>query len=169
MILAAECIAACVVFSLIIVGSVLKNRESWISDYAPEVQKRFLECHPDYVPKGRNSSSVAFVAAKIAVCLFFTALLSLMTWLAGARDFLTGTLYSYIVWFVVNLFDAIVLDALLFAKWKRIRLPGTEDMDKEYASNWRKWLVDFVCGVFIGVPVALACGGVIALVQQLLA
>lgn len=166
MILAIECAAACVIFSAIIVGSVLENNEAWITEYAPEVQKRFLECNPDYKPKGRNSSTFAFVAAKLAVCVLFTAVLTMMAYLAGARGFITGALYSYIIWSVVNVFDAVVLDILVFAKWKRIRLRGTEDMDKEYFSNWRKSLLDCVYGILIGIPVACACGGLIVLVMQ---
>ncbi len=169
MILAIESVIACVMFSVIIVSSVLRNNEAWITEYAPEVQKRFIESNPDYKPKGRNSSTFAFVAAKLAACVFFIGILVVMVYFAGARDFLSGTLYSYIIWFVVNLFDAVVLDILVFAKWKKIRLKGTEDMDKEYASNWRKSLIDGVYGLLIGIPVAFACGGLIVLAIRLFA
>lgn len=55
-----------------------------------------------------------------------------MVILAGAKSFMQGTLYCYCIWFVVNAFDTIVLDLGLMVHWKRCRLPGTEDMDKEY-------------------------------------
>lgn len=44
------------------------------------------------------------------------------------------------------------------ANWKRCRLPGTEDMDKEYRSNNRKSITDVFFGMAIGLAVALAIG-----------
>jgi len=167
MILAIECAAACMLFSAIIVGSVLKDRESWLHEYAPAVQQRFLECNPDFTPRKVNSNTAAFVAAKLGMCVLFTAVLTLMAYFAGARNFITGAVYSYVIWSVVNIFDAVVLDILVFAKWKRIRLKGTENMDAEYASNWRRSLLDGVYGILIGLPVACACGGLVELIQFL--
>lgn len=43
MILFLECIAACIIFGAAIVGSALINKTAWLHEYAPEVQKRFLE------------------------------------------------------------------------------------------------------------------------------
>lgn len=90
--------------------------------------------------------------------MIFTALLSWLAYLAGARDFWSAALYSYIIWFTVNLFDVVVLDLGIFAHWRKIRLPGTEDMDKEYTSNKKKHLLDGLFGILIGIPVAALCG-----------
>ena len=51
MILAIECVVACVIFTAIFVGGVLWNKEAFLHEYAPEVQKRFLESNPDFVLK----------------------------------------------------------------------------------------------------------------------
>ncbi|MBP3414107.1 MAG: hypothetical protein J6L81_02770 [Clostridia bacterium] len=59
-----------------------------------------------------------------------------------------------------------VLDIGVFAKWKKVRLPGTEDMDKEYASNAWKSIKDGFFGILIGLPVACLCGVIIAIFAQ---
>ena len=102
MILALECAAACVVFGVVITGSTLCNKTAWLHEYAPEVQKRFLEKNPDYVPKDKKTKTASLIAAKCAVSLLFAAVLAALAVFAGARDFMTGALYSYIIWTVVN-------------------------------------------------------------------
>ncbi len=161
MILAIECVAACIVFGMAIVGSTLANKEAWIHEYAPEVRERFIERNPNFKAKEKTKQTVGLIIAKLLVCLLFTAALSAMAYFAGARNFLIGAIYSYVIWTVVNIFDTVILDIGVFAHWKKVRLPGTEDMDKEYASNWKKGIKDGFFGVLIGIPVACLCGLVI--------
>lgn len=57
-----------------------------------------------------------------------------------------GALYCYCIWFAVNVFDTVVLDLGLMVHWRKCRLPGTEDMDKEYKlltkkSLWKDYMV----------------------------
>lgn len=163
MILIIECVVACVIFGIAIVGSVLHNKTAWLHEYAPSVQQKFIEKNPDYVPKEKTKQTASLIIVKLLVSLLFAVILAAMAYLAGARDFLTGAVYSYIIWSVVNIFDAIVLDIGVFAKWKKVRLPGTEDMDKEYASNAWKSIKDGFFGILIGLPVACLCGVIIAI------
>ena len=59
-----------------------------------------------------------------------------MAHLAGAETFWQGLLaiYGYIL--LLAAFDTFFLDWVLFANIKRIRLPGTENMDREYHQKW---------------------------------
>lgn len=164
MILIIECVVACVIFGVAIVGSVLHNKTAWLHEYAPAVQQRFIENNPDYKPKEKTKKTVSLIIVKMLVSLLFAVILSVMAYIAGARDFLFGAIYSYVIWSVVNIFDAFVLDMGVFAKWKKIRLPGTEDMDKEYASNAWKSIKDGLFGILIGLPVACLCGVIIVIV-----
>ncbi len=166
MILTLECVAACVLFGLAIVGSTLKNKTAWLHEYAPAVQQRFLECNPDFIPPKKSTHTIGLIFAKIAVCSLFTLVLTGMAYLAGARHFFTGALYSYIIWTVVNIFDVLVLDIGIFAHWKRVRLPGTENMDAEYRSNAGKSIRDGFAGVLIGLPVCALCGWITVLFCQ---
>ena len=164
MILTIECIAACLIFGFVFVGATLHDKEAWLHEYAPEVQKRFIEKNPDYVPKEKKQKTISLIITKCIACLIFLAILSVLVYIAGARDFYTAVVYCYIIWFVVNLFDVIVLDIGIFAHWKKVRLPGTEDMDKEYASNAGKSIKDGFVGMIIGIPIALLCGLIIMLI-----
>lgn len=164
MILIIECIIACIIFSIAVVGSTVHNKTAWLNEYAPQVRERFLEKNPDYVPKTKKENIIGTIIAKLIVCIVFIGILTILIYLAGAKDFLTGAVYCYIIWFVVNLFDVFALDIGVFAHWKKVRLPGTEDMDKEYRSNVRKSLVEGLYGIMIGIPVALISGGLITLI-----
>lgn len=163
MILFIECVIGCFVFGVGIVGSVLANKVFWLHEYAPSVQEKFLSLHPEYKPADKQENLLSIIIKKIVGCLLFTLILLLMVYIAGARSFIDGFLYCYIIWFVVNWFDVVVLDIAILANWKKCRLPGTEDMDKEYRSNNRKSIIDGFIGMVIGLVVALIVGALVAL------
>lgn len=62
------------------------------------------------------------------------------------------------MFFVVNIYDMIVLDICIFCHSKKTRIPGTEDMDKEYRSPWYH-IKGAGIGTIIGAVVALLSGG----------
>ena len=74
--------------------------------------------------------------------MIFLVLLVGMVFLAGAKTFMQGALYCYCIWSVVNVFDTMVLDLGFMVHWRKCRLPGTEDMDREYKLLTKKSLVD---------------------------
>lgn len=164
MVLFWECVIACILFGVGIVGSVIKNPVFWLQEFAPEAHEKFLSLHPDYTPTDKKESLLALIVKKVAACILFALLLLLMVCLAGARNFWQGFLFCYLIWFVVNLFDLFVLDLWVLARWKKCRLPGTEDMDEAYRSNNRKHIWDCFWGMVIGLVVALMVGGLTALV-----
>ncbi|MDD2958925.1 MAG: hypothetical protein PHR92_10450 [Lachnospiraceae bacterium] len=163
MVLFIECIIGCIVFGVGIISSVLANKEFWIQDYPPMVQKRYIELHPDYKVLAKKEETKALIIKKVLVCILFIGLLSVMVYFAGANSFISGFAYCYVIWLVVNLFDLIVLDIGILAYWKKTRLEGTEDMDKEYCGNYKKHIIDFGYGMGIGLVVASIVGGVSAL------
>lgn len=159
MILFIECIIACAIFGIGIIGSVLANKVFWLQEYAPAVQEKFLSIYPEYKVTDKKESILGLIVKKIAGCLVFVAALLFMVYISGARNFIHGFINCYIIWFVVNWFDVFILDILILANWKKCRLPGTEYMDKEYRSNNRKSVVEGFFGMMIGLVVALAVGG----------
>lgn len=119
-----------------------------------------MELHPEYKPSSKSEETKGIVIKKIICCILFICSLFVMVWIAGARDFLSAFIDSYIIWFVVNLFDLVVLDIGILAHWKKARLEGTEDMDSEYRANYKKCCGDFFYGLLIGILVALVVGGI---------
>lgn len=164
MILAIECIASCALFGIFIILSVLKNQKAWINEYPEAVQKRYIELHPESEIKEPEGFSPRVIVRKSIACFLFLVLLTGMVFLAGAKSFMQGALYCYCIWFVVNVFDAIVIDLGFMVHWKKCRLPGTEDMDKEYQLLTKKSLVDGLYGCMIGIPIALITGLIIMLI-----
>ena len=165
MILFVECIIGCILFGAGIVGSVLVNRTMWLHEYASTVREEFLRLHPEYIKTPQKSKGIGLVFTKIIVCLLFTILLSAMVHIAGAKDFASAFRKCYIIWSAVNWFDVFVLDMGILANWKKVRLPGTEDMDKEYRSNNRKSIVEGFIGAGIGIAVSIIVGCIIAVLN----
>ena len=63
-----------------------------------------------------------------------------------------------------SIYDLLVLDIGLFCHSKKTRIPGTEDMDKEYR-NPRHHIIGAGTGIIIGAVVALLSGGIIHVVS----
>lgn len=166
MILAVECVVGCILFGAFIILSVLKNQAAWINEYPEPVQKRYIELHPDSEIKEPEGLSPRVIVRKMTACLIFLVLLAGMVYLAGAKSFMQGALYCYCIWFVVDMFDTLVLDLGIMVHWKKCRLPGTEDMDEEYKMLTKKSLVDGLYGCIIGIPIALLTGLIIFLIGR---
>lgn len=62
----------------------------------------------------------------------------------------------------MNLYDMLVLDWGVFCHSKKLRIPGTEDMDKEY-TDYLFHAKGAAKGIVIGVVVAILAGVMIAL------
>lgn len=64
------------------------------------------------------------------------------------------------LFFVVNIYDMLVLDWGIFCHSKKLRIPGTEDMDKDYLFHAQGAMK----GIVIGTIVAILSGVIILLV-----
>lgn len=61
-----------------------------------------------------------------------------------------GALYCYCIWSVVNVFNTMVLDLGFMVHWRKCRLPGTEDMDREYKLLTKKvWWMDYMAALLV--------------------
>ena len=162
MILLAECIIGCLVFGAAVVGSVLVNKTLWLHEYAPAVQQEFLRQHPEYQASNKKANGLGLIAAKTIVCLVFAAFLSGMVYIAGAHDFPSAFGKCYIIWSAVNWFDVFALDLGILANWKKVRLPGTEHMDREYRSNHCKSIMEGFFGAGLGLVISAVVGWIIS-------
>lgn len=99
----------------------------------------------------------------IAVSLI-TIVLSLLAYFSGAKSFSTAYFHVFMLFFTVNVFDMLVLDIGLFCHSKKLRIPGTEDMDKEYRNPWFH-VVGAIKGTVIGAVVALLSGGIVYIIS----
>jgi hypothetical protein len=160
MILAIECIVLCIIFTLIIIPSLYKNPVSQIISYPTAIRKR-VESLPEY----KNSIKIIeqkHIAKKIIALVLFAIIFFIINYLSGIKTFLQTSINTFIMFFVVNLYDLIVLDIIIFCHSKKVIIKGTEDMIKEYR-NPKHHIVAFIKGIFIGFVISIMSGGIMVL------
>ncbi len=161
MILFVECVISCAVFTLIILPSLYKDPIKHIMSYPKEIIER-VENLPQYkdVIKGEEKRHLSI---KLISVLIFAIVLAVVAYYSGAKNFKSAYIHVFILFFVVNIYDMIVLDIGLFCHSKRTRIPGTEDMDKEYKNPWHH-IKGAGIGIIIGTIVALLSGAIVHII-----
>ncbi|EPY2274980.1 hypothetical protein ACXAUS_003901 [Clostridium sporogenes] len=96
----------------------------------------------------------------------FAIILAAVAYFSRAKSFSQACLHVFTLFFVVNVYDMLVLDIGIFCHSKKTRIPGTEDMDKEYR-NPLHHVKGAVIGTVIGAVVALLAGGMVYFVSVL--
>lgn len=105
----------------------------------------------------------AHIGKKIFGTVFFIIVFSAVAYFSGYRDFKSTFFHGFILFLVVNLFDLFVLDMGIFCHSKKLRIPGTEDMKKEYKYYFFHAKGAFI-GTLLGVVIALASAGIIKII-----
>lgn len=123
-----------VVFAFLVFGMLMISPLTFISDYPPEIQEVYYKSQNKTAEK-RKMNAVMKVK-KIVAMFVFLFVFAWMLHIAGAKTFVQGLLLAYLYMFCLFAWDTFFLDWILFANMKRIRLPGTEHMDKEYHQKW---------------------------------
>ncbi|MCD7803167.1 MAG: hypothetical protein LUH09_09800 [Clostridiales bacterium] len=148
-----ECMIMCAAFGVFVFGMMLVNPVSFIGDYPPEIQAQYYASQHGEAEKERMTSSA--ILRKVVAIIVFLFLFAWMAHIAGAETFVEGLLFVYGYMLVLAAFDTCFLDWVLFANIKRVRLPGTEHMDREYHQKW------FHVKVMLPMMPVFAAGGVI--------
>ncbi len=155
-----ECAAFIAAFTCMIMIPLCKNPVWWIHDYPKDIQEKYFETY-ERVPVKMFSPTVA-VKKGLALIFALTMLVFLMI-AAGARNFVSGFLLSYCMWFIIDWYDCFFLDWVLFANIKKIRLPGTENMDKEYHQKKYHFFRSLL-GMVFGLVPCFFCGLILELI-----
>ena len=158
MIIAIESIVLCLVFTLMVY---LMSREPIKSlyNYPPKIQERVrtLPEYKDQIPTQKNK-----LAAKLTASVLFVVILSLvLRYVNGCTAFLRAFGTGFLLWTIVNLWDAIVLDILWFCHDPHFVFKRTEDMVSDYLDYWFH-----IKGFFIGEALALGVCAIAGLVVQ---
>lgn len=164
MIFLMEAIILCILFTWIVVPSVYKNPLAWAADYPPKIVARLQEL--GQIPKQNPILTPKVLARKLIFCALAIVSFGFMIfYINGAQSFWEGFTISYGLWLTIVWFDALILDCLWFTHSKKIRIPGTEDMVKEYKDCWFHIRMSII-GSLIGLPVCLLAGGFVKLLLQ---
>lgn len=147
MILVIESVILCRLFTVMVY---LMSRDpiKTLYNYPPAIQERVksLEQYKDQIPTQKNK-----IAAKSVAALLFVVILSLiMKYVNGCTAFKDAFLTSFLLWTIVNLYDAVVMDIIWFCHDPHFVFEGTEDMVSDYHDYWFH-----IKGFFIGEVLAL--------------
>ena len=161
MILVIECLILCIVFTLITLPAQYKDPMVMIMSYPPNVIKR-VEQLPQYAGciKEREKKHIS---KKIFGVFFFTIILAVVAYISGCRGFGDTFFHVFMLFFVVNIYDMLVLDWGVFCHSKKLRIPGTEDMDEDY-TDYLFHVKGAMKGTVIGIIVAILSGVIMLLV-----
>jgi len=155
-----ECIVLCVVFT-IMVYIMSRNPIATLYNYPSKIQERVktLEEYKDQIPTTKNK-----VFAKVIASILIIAIVSLiLKFVNGYTTFLEGFRYSLLIWTVVNIYDALIIDICWFCHAKEFVFKGTEDLVKEYHDYWFH-IKESIKGEIIGAVVCVIIGLVISII-----
>ena len=158
MIFITEAIILCVLFTFMVM-MMAKDPIKTLYNYPPKIQERVksLEQYKDKIPTQNNK-----IAAKLGASILFIIILSLI--LRYVNDYTTfeeGFGYGFLLWTIVNAYDAIILDICWFCHSPRFVFEGTEDMVEEYHNYWFH-----IKGSLIGEVIALVICVIVGLIIQ---
>ena len=133
MIILIESILLCILFT-IMVYIMSKNPISTLYNYPPKIQERVknLEEYKDKIPTTKNK-----IFAKVVASIFIIIIISLiLRYINSYTTFKEGFGYGFLLWTIVNIYDALVIDICWFCQNPRFVFKGTEDMIHEYHNYW---------------------------------
>jgi len=158
MIIVIESIILCILFT-IMVYIMSRNPIATLYNYPPKIQERVksLEEYKDKIPTTKNK-----VAAKITASILIIIIISLiLRYVNGYTTFIEGFGYGFLIWTIVNIYDAVVMDIIWFCHDPYFVFKGTEDMVDEYHNYWFH-----IKGSLIGEVIALIICAIVGLVIQ---
>ena len=158
MIIVIESIVLCLLFT-IMVYILSRKPINTLYNYPPKIQERVksLDEYKDKIPTQENK-----IFAKVCASILFLIIICVvLRYINGYKTFIESFGYGFLLWTIVNLYDAIVLDIIWFCHDKHFIFKGTEDMVEEYHNYWFH-----IKGFFIGEGLALIICSLAGLIIQ---
>lgn len=158
MIIVIESIVLCALFT-IMVYVISREPIKTLYNYPPKIQERVksLDEYKEKIPSTENK-----IGAKIIASILFLIIICIvLRYINGYTTFIESFKYGFLLWTIVNLYDAIVLNIIWFCHDKHFVFKGTEDMVEEYHNYWFH-----IKGFFIGEILALVICTLAGLIIQ---
>ena len=133
MIVVTESIVLCILFT-VMVYIMSRNPIATLYNYPPKIQERVktLEEYKDKIPTTKNKIVVKVIASIIIVIIISL----ILRYINGYTTFIEGFGYGFLIWTIINIYDALIIDICWFCQSKKFIFKGTEDMTKEYHNYW---------------------------------
>jgi len=106
------------------------------------------------------------IARKIIGTLMAVVALAFLAFFSGKTTFSQAFVHIFILFFIVNMYDLVVFDIIVFAHSKKVVIPGTEDMVKEY-KNPIHHIKGAFKGIIIGFIAAALAAGIVVIIDCL--
>ena len=106
---------------------------------------------------------MAFVIELIILIVVFI-LAAIVYFVNDCRTFLSAFGTCMLIWTIIDWYDALILDCLWFCHSKKVRMAGTEDMDKEY-KDYLYHIRGSAVGMVLGLVVSLLVGTAVTLLS----
>ena len=120
-----------------------------------------LDEYKDQIPTQKNK-----LVAKLGASLLFVVILALiLRFINGYTTFLQAFGYGFLLWSIVNAYDAIVLDIIWFCHDLQFVFKGTEDMVDEY-HNYLFHIKGFFIGEGLAIVVCALAGLVVLMMPH---
>ncbi|MBQ9019691.1 MAG: hypothetical protein IJ097_05215 [Bacilli bacterium] len=150
-----ESIIGCLLFTIIAGGMTYLKPLSMINSYPPAIQEKVLEL--GIIKNNQKSKSIKSIIKKLIALFILTFIIAFVVYkFNNTNTFIKGFGYSYLLWNIVNWWDALVIDCIWFCHSKRVIIKGTENMKeyKDYLFHIKGGLI----GMLYGVPACLLVG-----------
>lgn len=154
MILIIEIILLCVLFSIIIILGTKKDPLSGLHNLPKAIQER-VSALPEY--RDRNVQVVPAkkrILKKLPALVILAFIFCAMIYGAGARTFLQGFSFTFILWTAVKLYVTLALNCGWYAHTPSVWIKGTEDMRSEY-QNYKFYLSSIPRSLLAGAAVSV--------------
>jgi hypothetical protein len=140
--------------TVIVVGSLYANPRLWLQDYPKSIRAKVAP-NTSQEKRAQKILMVLFLGSMIGVLYYSNAQLKAAN--GGSISFGTAWLNTFILFNIVNLFDAVVIDWLFLTlmKPKFIVLPGTTIAEYAVFNDWRLHVGNYLKGVVIGAVFSL--------------
>lgn len=152
MLLFLQCLILCSLFTLLILPAQYRDPFSQFASYPTKIRQRVYSL-PQY-KSSINKIEKKNWKRKILGSLLLTVLFAVIAFYSGKRSFTSAFAHVFVLFSTVNLYDLIVLDLIIFCHSKKLMIPGTEDMIKDYR-NPKHHIIGALKGCLIGIFVAL--------------
>ncbi len=152
-----ESIILCFLFTIMVL-IMSKEPIKTLYNYPPKIIERVksLDKYKDKIPTQKNKSGAKLTASII----FLIILVLVLKYINGYNTFIESFGYGFLLWTIVNLYDALVLDIIWFCHSKRFVFEGTEDMVNEY-HNYLFHIKGFFIGEILAIIICSLAGLII--------
>ena len=132
-----------------------------IFNYPPAIIERATKL--GLVDDSNRPRGTVFYIKKISVLIIFGLVLGfLMRYVNDCETFWEGAITAYLLWCVVDWFDALVIDCIWFCHDPHFVIKGTEDMTEDYHDYWFH-IKGSLIGMMLAIPAALIAGVIVIL------